>query len=318
LPQSVSSGCAFDTPILPDPEASAVAYYSKCFSLPKWLIASWEAEYGLEKAVQICFASNRRPSIYVRVNHLKVSTDEFVERLRTADVECELVGERMVQLRGPALVSRLPGFGEGLFSVQDLTASRPVELLAPKPGERILDLCSAPGTKTSQLAELSGGKGEIVATDLDEKRLRMVRDTVSRLGLENVQVVPYADPLELGERFGGFDGVLLDVPCSNTGVLARRPELRYRIKRAAIEGLRRTQGQLLVKAAQITRPGGRICYSTCSIQGAENGLLVQDLLQMNRNLTMVEEELTLPAPGQVDHDGGYAAVVSRSAEGVET
>ena len=206
-------------------------------------------------------------------------------------------------------MAQLPGFAEGWFTVQDTSASNAVRLLDPQPHWTILDLCAAPGTKTMQLAELTQDSAQIIATDIDAKRLAKLDENLTRLGLKSVTIVPYA---ELEHKAPGpFDAVLLDVPCSNSGVLARRIEVRFRITTASVEKLTQTQRELLEKAATLVKPGGRICYSTCSIQRAENGDLVRAFLGATGQFKLVREELILPSAEGFDHDGAYAAVLMK-------
>ena len=200
----------------------------------------------------------------------------------------------------------MPGFKEGLFTVQDITASLPVRLLNPQHQWKILDLCAAPGTKTTQLAELTKDSAKIIATDIDAQRLKSVKENTSRLGITGVNIVAYKEVLN-----SKFDSVLLDVPCSNTGVLAKRIEVRYRINPKAIEKLTKTQSGLLTAAAQMLKPNGKICYSTCSIQKAENSERVKDFLQKNPAFELESELLTLPSAEGFDRDGGYVAIITR-------
>ena len=310
LPQTLSAGCEFDVDILPGPKASPADYYSKAFSLGKRLIADWLTEFGTERTRQICFGSNRRPSIYLRPNTLKTTTEDLAEKLRQADIDSEILpDELMLRIKSPRAVTKLPGFAEGLFTVQDLTASNAVCLLRPQRDWRILDLCAAPGAKTTQLAELTGDMATIIATDIDKARLEKVQENLARLGINSVSVVAYENLEKVAAEIGPFDAVLLDVPCSNTGVLAKRPEVRYRINPSAIAKLTKIQGELLGQAVAMIKPGGKICYSTCSIQKEENSELAKQFLQKNRRLKLESELLTLPSAEGFDHDGGYAAVI---------
>ena len=310
LPQTLSAGCEFDVDILPGPKASPADYYSKAFSLGKRLIADWLTEFGTERTRQICFGSNRRPSIYLRPNTLKTTTEDLAEKLRQADIDSEILpDELMLRIKSPRAVTKLPGFAEGLFTVQDLTASNAVRLLRPQRDWRILDLCAAPGAKTTQLAELTGDMATIIATDIDKARLEKVKENIDRLGIDSVSVVAYENLEKVAAEIGPFDAVLLDVPCSNTGVLAKRPEVRYRINPSAIAKLTKIQGELLGQAVATIKPGGKICYSTCSIQKEENSELAKEFLQKNRRLKLESELLTLPSAEGFDHDGGYAAVI---------
>jgi 16S rRNA (cytosine967-C5)-methyltransferase len=315
IPQTPNTGCEFDIDILPADE-STQKYLSIAFSLPDWLVAGWLAEYGEKQTRAICFASNRRPGVYLRPNPLKTTAAELAEKLRTSDVECEIEPEsQMIKLTSPKAITALPGFDEGLFAVQDLAASQPVRLLQPPSGWTILDLCAAPGTKTTQLAEATGGLAKIIATDIDAGRLKMVRENVARLGLAAcVTVIDYHAVDDCAKRLGGFDCVLIDAPCSNTGVLARRPEVRHRITQKTIEDLTKVQSDLLSQAGKILKPQGIICYSTCSIQQDENNLLVGRFLAENTSYRIKLEKLTLPSAEGFDHDGGYAAIITNQAD----
>jgi 16S rRNA (cytosine967-C5)-methyltransferase len=215
----------------------------------------------------------------------------------------------MIKVTGPHAVTQLPGFSEGLFTVQDLAAAQVVPMLESQPGWSILDLCAAPGTKTTQLAELTRDAARITATDIDPERLVRVRENVARLGIRNVTVVPFAQ-LESAQA-GPFDAILLDAPCSNTGVLARRVEARFRVTPEAVEELAAVQRGLLERAAGLLKPTGRIGYATCSVQRRENQDTVREFLADHRQFELLREEITLPSSKAFDHDGAYAALLVR-------
>jgi 16S rRNA (cytosine967-C5)-methyltransferase len=219
----------------------------------------------------------------------------------------------MIRIKNPQDITQLAGFAQGLFTVQDITASQAVRLswvhLRGDGGGQsplyILDLCAAPGTKTTQLAELTADSAKIVATDIDNQRLEKIKENIDRLGIKNVGTVEYKKLT----KNPNFDAVLLDVPCSNTGVLARRVESRYRLRKNTIANLAKIQKDLLQKAAVLIKPGGKICYSTCSIQKAENTSLVGQFLQHNSDFKLEFEKVILPAAERFDHDGTYVAII---------
>jgi 16S rRNA (cytosine967-C5)-methyltransferase len=313
LPQGPSTGCEFDADILPNPKDSPVDFLSAAFSLPKWLIIDWLDEYGAELTRQICFASNRRPSIYIRPNTLKTTIQALADSLRREGIGLEIVSdEEMIEVKSPRAVTELPGFAEGLFSIQDITAAQPLRLLQPQPQWTILDLCAAPGTKTTQLAELTADKAKIIATDIDGERLKKVKENTTRLGIKSVTVIEYEKLFE-NSKFSilnsQFDAVLLDVPCSNTGVLAKRPEVRLRIRPQTIVKLTKIQGELLESAASMIKPKGKICYSTCSIQRCENSDVINTFIRQRSEFMFEQEKLFLPSFGTYDCDGGYAAIL---------
>lgn len=333
-----ATGCQFDTSFLPDRENCPAEYLSTVFSLPEWLVAGWLAEFGEESTRQICFASNRKPAVYLRPNRLKTTIEALTEKMGAAEVGFEIVPDavlgtpcgEMIRIKSPRDVTQLPGFSEGQFTIQDITASKPVRVLNPHRRWTILDLCAAPGTKTTQLAEATGDSAKIIATDIDNRRLEMVRENTARLGINNVDIVLYEELHGIADcrlpnadfkienrkpknenSLSRFDCVLLDVPCSNTGVMARRVEVRYRINPETIGQLTRIQDKLLRTAAAMIKPGGKICYSTCSIQKAENSELVEDFLKQNQNFALESEQLTLPSAEGFDHDGGYTAILAK-------
>ena len=321
LCQNLETGCEFDRDFLPNPESSPADYLSTVFSLPGWLISDWLSEFGAELTRRICLASNRKPSIYLRPNSLKTSVQELAEKFHLADIEIDITPQdSMIRVKSPRTITELPGFAEGLFIVQDITASRVVRMLSPQPHRKILDLCAAPGVKTAQLAEITGDSATIIATDIDAERLKKVEENITRLGIKSVEVVPYEQLLnskffklsgvEGSIQNSKFDCVLLDVPCSNTGVLARRIEARYRITPHAIKKLIKTQSELLNTAASMLEQHGIICYSTCSIQKDENNNLIRDFLQKNPNFVLNAEKLTLPSAERFDCDGGYTAILA--------
>lgn len=246
-------------------------------SHPDWLVERWRARFpNLEP---ILAAGNAVLPVTARVNRLKVKD-----------------GPDVVEVDGDPAAA--PGFAEGHFTVQDETSMKVAPLLAPRPHERVLDLAAAPGGKTTHLAELMGGRGLVVAVDLPP-RIRLVEEAAKRLGLENIRCLA-GDGAAVGFR-EPFDAILLDAPCSNTGVLARRPDVRWRLRERDIAGAVEMQRRLLANAARLLRPGGRLVYSTCSLEPEENRVELP-------GLTLVKEELTLPT---ARHSGGYAALLTK-------
>jgi 16S rRNA (cytosine967-C5)-methyltransferase len=306
LCQSPATGCEFDRDFLPEPNHSKADYLSTVFSLPGWLVSDWLSSFGFELTRLICLASNRKPGIYIRPNSLKISAQELAEKFRLADIKVDITPQdSMIRIKRPRTITQLPGFAEGLFAVQDITASRVIKMLNPSPDWKILDLCAAPGVKTTQLAEITGDSAKIIATDIDTVRLKKVEENITRLGIESIEVIPYQQL-----QNSKFDCILLDVPCSNTGVLARRVEARHRITPDVITKLIKTQTELLNTAASMLNPNGIICYSTCSIQKDENSDLLEHFLQNNPGFILSFEQLTLPSVENFDCDGGYTAILS--------
>jgi 16S rRNA C967 or C1407 C5-methylase (RsmB/RsmF family) len=211
--------------------------------------------------------------------------------------------------RGAGNPVTLPGFAEGLFAVQDETAMSAAALLDPQPGQRVLDLCAAPGTKSTHLAELMKNEGSVLAVDSDAVRLERVPENAERLGMSIIETATVRDDLsDLPE--GPFDAILVDVLCSNTGVLGKRPEVRSRLKRGDVEELAELQLKLLTAAASRLAPGGRLVYSTCSIEPEENSGVISRFLQDAVGIRL--EETREFFPGEPS-DGGFQTLLIREA-----
>jgi 16S rRNA (cytosine967-C5)-methyltransferase len=309
LIQDMDHGCEFDQVFLPDPQDQASQYLHQCFSLPQWLIDCWLAEFGYTVTLDICLGSVRRPSVYLRPNPLKISVQALADHLIETGLDAHCCAAGLIRLTGAGDISQLPGFEQGWFSVQDLAAFQVGLLLNPAENTRILDMCAAPGGKTTHLAELTRNHATIFATDINRDRLSRVSENADRLGLDAIRIVDYQQLQSCVQEQGLFDVILLDVPCSNTGVLAKRVEVRFRCNPQSVKSCAQTQMQLLKDADAMLKPGGRICYSTCSILRAENQDRVGRFLAGAPRFLLEEEKLTLPTARMPDSDGGYVAIM---------
>jgi len=272
--------------------------------------------YGPQKAEQVAWASQALPPLVLQQNTLKADQKEFCRAVTptgaSAGAEVEIT-DRGAFLAPSVRLSDIPAFAEGLAYVQDVTAHAAACLVRARPGERVLDLCAAPGSKSITLALKTNDSGEVIACDKDPQRLELVRQNLARLGLRSVRICPLS---ELENLSASFDAVLVDAPCSNTGVIARRPEARLGLTKKKIESLVEAQHQLLTTAARLVRRGGRLVYATCSLEPAENEDVVQWFLAQHPGWYLQEQVLTLPRWGArlcQWQDGGYAARLALSA-----
>jgi len=314
IPQSPDKGCEFNLELLPDPCRDFAGYLSCAFSLPLWLVRDWLTRFDKETTKKLCFAANRRPSIFIRPNTIKTNLQDLSGEFRKQDIDFEtLETESIIRLKSHRPITKLPGFSKGLFTVQDITAARVVKILSPQPNWKVADLCAAPGTKTTQLAELMNNTGQIVATDINPGRLDKLLENCKRLGVTIVKIAEYNRLFQNQSYKCYFDAVLLDAPCSNTGVLARRCEARWCISEKSVSDLAKKQSRLLQTVIPLLKPRARICYSTCSIQSEENEMVIKDFLSKNTDFKLEFERLTLPCSGPIDHDGGYVALLARGA-----
>jgi len=292
-------------PLLPDPQADPAGYIATAGSLPGWLVESWSERLDFDELLRMANWFNSPPPTWLRVNPLRANPRDVVAALAAADIEATHQEGPMIRLGGTAFVPGLPGFSEGHFSVQDPSAAAAAELLAPTPGQRVLDLCAAPGTKSTHLAELMQNQGQVLAADSQPDRLELISPAAVRLGLSIIEPVVVS---ESGEDFpeGPFDAVLVDVPCSNTGVLGKRPEARWRLKPNEPTRLGVLQQRLLGQAAGALAPGGRLVYSTCSIEPIENDLVVAGFLEQFPQFEQIERRTHLPG---VPADGGFQSLL---------
>jgi 16S rRNA (cytosine967-C5)-methyltransferase len=266
---------------LPDPTVAPVDYLSIAYSLPRWLVERWLQRWPQEVEA-LCAAQNEPAPVTVRVNLLRTRPADLAMRWEAAGLRvtaCQWAPEGLtVESRGP--IQELPGYAEGLFWVQDEASLLVGRLAAPPRGALVVDLCSAPGAKATHLAELMGDRGAVIALDLHQPRLRLVASAASRLGLRSVIPV-CADGRRVPDLLREPAAVVVvDAPCSGTGALRRRPDARWRKQPEQIAALAALQGELLQAAAQVVRPGGRLIYSTCSLEPEENEEVIRQFRQV--------------------------------------
>ncbi len=315
---SPGTGVQLTDKILPDPGQKGGQYLAAVFSLPVFLAEEWVNEYGFEKALNICLASNRRPGVYVWPNVKNTTYKELANLLEKESVALEVYEkEGAIKLEGHRNTADLPGYEQGLFYVQDPTAHKALAVLIEQlmgngdKGLKVLDMCAAPGTKTVQLAAELGDKCTVYATDKNAGRLAKVEENIARLGLRNVRVIPYEAVSTENTQLNRLDAVLADVPCSNTGVLARRVESRFRLSKSGIGKITVLQKQILEKACTLVKPGGLLYYSTCSICKEENSGVVEGFVRDNTDFSIINEVLTLPQWSSPNSDGGYFSLIQR-------
>jgi 16S rRNA (cytosine967-C5)-methyltransferase len=259
--------------------------------------------------------NNSPAKVFARVNTLKVDPAKLLEFWRSDNVSYNFVfkdwlEENLVfEFKSHPPLEDMRSFKNGFFYVQDPSTLFAVDLLAPKPGERILDLCAAPGGKTTYIAQRMKNEGKVIATDSAPDRLELLKENCARLGATCVEVLPASilDP----QSTSPFDRVLVDAPCSNTGVLRRRVDLRWRAKPEELERLRKEQLELLRRAAALVKPGGVVVYSTCSLEPEENIGVVTEFLKDNAAFALDESGDVLPM--RDGFDGAYAARAVRRA-----
>ncbi len=277
-------------------------------SHPDLLLDRWKKQFGVVAAIRLCEWNNSRPDMTVRVNAARISMPDWQTALKKAGMDGQphpFAPQDFLVLPHGLRVNDLPGFAEGWFFVQDPSTQLAVDLLDPHPGERILDACAAPGGKTMIIAERMKGEGKLVASDPSEDRLKRLRENVARLGWNFIEV------LKSGMATDTFNAILLDVPCSNTGVIRRRPDARWRFSLKDLKQVCDQQVAILDAAAGRLEPGGRLVYSTCSLEPEEDEQQIATWLARHPDFQLIEQRRLFPPDSGTD--GVYAALIRKEA-----
>ncbi|MEZ5486780.1 MAG: 16S rRNA (cytosine(967)-C(5))-methyltransferase RsmB [Steroidobacteraceae bacterium] len=298
-----------------------------CHAHPAWLVEALAAAWPAELETMLA-AANRHPPMTLRIDLSRGTVAGYLEELAAAGHDAQALSWRpgAVQLERPAPVGALPGFREGRVSVQDAGAQLAAPLLDLQPGQRVLDACAAPGGKTGHILELAPQLGELVAVDIEPRRMAMVDDTLRRLGRRaSCRVADLRQPGALREA-GRFERVLVDAPCSSSGVIRRHPDIKLLRRAGDIEALAQSQRAILDAAFEALLPGGRLVYATCSLLPRENEAPVRELLATRPDAELLPwpAEVVLPPgarrlelgvqllPGvEADTDGFYYACLGR-------
>jgi 16S rRNA (cytosine967-C5)-methyltransferase len=265
----------------PDPHLDPARALAIRLSFPDWMVQCWVEQFGPQRAEQFMAACNQPAPSWLRTNTLKTSPDELIELLSASGVTAhpsEYVPAAICAPFGQELRSAA-AHDAGLFHVQDAAAQSVCHLLDPRPGERILDACAAPGGKTCTIAELMQNQGEIVAADAHPARCGLVRKLAERLGITCIQTVQADLSEPIPSTWGLFDRVLLDAPCSALGVLRRHPEAKWRLFPEDLAHLATVQRQLLDSVSHVVKPGGSLVYSVCTISHEEGSILIDTWLR---------------------------------------
>lgn len=302
----------------PGTENDPLQYLAVFHSHPLWMVRRWAERFPGDELARFLSADNEIPGLTLRVNKLRITPPEFLSILEANGVPYQgsTLIDYFVRVKSLGPIAKMRIFQEGLFSIQDESAALPVLLLDPRPGETIIDLCAAPGGKTTFIAEAMGNRGSVVAVDRYESKLDLIRRGCERLGITCVSFAA-AD----GRSFAAApaDRVLVDAPCSGLGTLRKKPDIRWKRQPDDIPRLAALQREILDNAAALVKPGGVLVYSTCTIEPEENQLQAAAFLERHPEFSAEDAGAFVPkavvgASGAVetfphrDHiDGSYAA-----------
>jgi 16S rRNA (cytosine967-C5)-methyltransferase len=283
--------------IYPDPDEDFARYLELKYSHPRWVIDMWIDELGKDRTELLCEADNAPRPVSVRCNLLKTTRDRLASSLSGLGfaVEISSLVPEGILLSGGGSIGALEEYQKGDFTVQDQAAILVGHAVSPLPGMRVLDMCAAPGGKSTHLAELMNNEGSVLALDINAARLSLLEESATRLGdtIIEARAVDATSANEvIDER---FDRVLVDAPCTGLGTLLRRPDVRWRKEAGDIGELSRLQMDLLTEGSRMLEPGGILVYSTCTISRRENESVVEKFLDSNPGFSSLEAGSLVPA-----------------------
>ena len=306
----------------PDPDEDLVGFISAYHSHPSWLVKRYLARFGREATENLFIANNEKPFLTLKMNSTKVTHEEFKALLNSVNLKF-VQGKYLpdfFKLQNLTNITAWDYYNNGYFDVQDESAGLACKLLDLKPGLRVLDMCAAPGGKTSYIASLMNDQGEIVALDRYESRLQLLIKNMKRLGFRSVRPI-VMNAMEYNRK--DFDRILVDAPCSGTGTFSKKPDIKWKIDLLDIRKLSELQYELLTKASTLIKKDGIIVYSTCSIEPEENFEIISRFLANNTNFKLLDPREHVPSElvdenncvstfPHIHHtDGAFAAKLQR-------
>lgn len=277
---------------LPDPKKHLPDHLSIKYSHPLWLVEKWLSAYGRTFTEALLKSNNQIPPLSIRVNTLKISREAYALLLEKANVDYVFStisdeGIKLVNLNQLSVVN-LPGFEKGFFQVQDESSMLIGKLAGVKPDDFVIDVCAAPGGKCCHVAQLMANKGKVVARDLHEHKLRIIRENADRLGIDIIKTEQHdAIHFDPNLRAKG-DVVLVDAPCSGLGIIRRKPDIKYNKTEESLKELTTIQAKIIASSAEYVKSGGTLVYSTCTINSAENEDIVNAFLAHHDQFELVD------------------------------
>lgn len=310
---------------LPETSETDPNYLAIKYSCPEWLISLWIESYGFDNAIALAEKALEAPPLVIRANTTKISADELIWKLAEEGVVSEKtdIAPDALIISNTGSVDELEAYKQGLFHAQDIASQLCCMAVDPQPGETVFDLCSAPGGKAFTIAETMNNTGVVRAFDIYQSRVELIKSGADRLGLGNVFAY-LSDASIFNENYGLADRVLCDVPCSGLGIIRRKPEIRFK-SREDIDNLPELQYRILCNATKYLKDGGRLVYSTCTLNPKENSEVCDRFLSEHPEFSAVKVFPKLPRYGEGDKyltlmphihstDGFFVAVFCKEAK----
>ncbi len=284
-------------------------------SHPEWLVRRWVEQFGRKDAAALMGANNEKPPLTFRVNLRQTSREAVLDRLHRSGISAQSTSRspQGIIITSRTALEQISAFQEGLIQVQSEASQLVVYLLAPRPGERILDACAAPGGKATHIAEMMEDSGELVAIDVSAKGIEKIHENFSRLGLASIHTLHADVTHDLPRSYRSlYDRILVDAPCSGFGTLRSHPEIKWQRDERDIGRLSRLQALILSRVASLLKPGGVLVYSTCTLIREENEEVVQNFLVAHPRFKLQNAASYLPSAAKpMEHENYFLALPHR-------
>lgn len=267
--------------VYPDKDKNPAEYLGVMYSFPDWMIQLWLKEYDFDFVETLCESLNRAPDVTLRTNLLLTSREDLKKTLIGEGIEVEdgRLAAEALRVRGASSIGSLETFKKGYFTVQDESSMLASYVLNPQKGEAILDVCAAPGGKSTHIAELMAGQGQVISADIFEHKLKLIEETAKRMDHQIIETVIQDATKENKAYKEKFDRVLIDAPCSGLGILHKKADIRWKKEHKDIKELVKIQKKILTTCSEYVKPGGIMVYSTCTISPLENEVMVEWILK---------------------------------------
>ena len=280
----------------PDKDIEPIKYLSVMHSHPEWMVQEWLNAFGLEFTEGLLVANNGIPDFKIRTNTLKVTVEQLIVEFQESEIEVsrgKYIDEALV-IKNPSSIIRLEAFKKGHFQVQDESSMLVSKVLDPKPGELVIDVCSAPGGKSTHIAQLMNNEGEVIARDIHEHKIKIINEASTRLGIDIIKTELF-DATKTDEKYlEKADRVLVDAPCSGLGIIRRKPDIKWARNINDKKEIIELQYKILRAASKYLKLGGILVYSTCTIERLENEGLVERFLELNSEFELIDISSLIP------------------------
>lgn len=278
-------------------------YLSIRYSHPKWLVERWLELYGYRFTQELCEANNITPELNIRVNKRKVNINDLKCLLENYGflIEKGKFSSDILKIKNPTGILDLKEYKDGYYTVQDESSSLVAIVMDPEKDSLVIDMCAAPGGKTSHIGEMLDNTGQVLAFDIHSNKINLIKNTAKRLGLENIKVKAHDATVYNEDLESKGDYVLLDVPCSGYGIIRRKPDIKLKKSGEDLTSLNKIQKEILEQGKKYVKKGGYLIYSTCTIEPKENIDMISDFLEINKNFSLVDiSEKLLDSKSSID------------------